>query len=360
MDTAVIRNINPPHLTNNEEVLGSCAIAREKLEIGDYDAGCAALQSWWNLGEWPKQRGLNNSASAELLLIAGTLSGWVASCKQTSGGRKPAEALLSGAIAIFEQLGEKVRAAEGRIELACCYYHQGSFDLARATLQSALGDITEDELELRSIGLIRLAVVERLAGRLHDALALLDEASPLLSDSGSWPQGRFHLECANTLKDLGIAESKANYFERAFGHYGKALWHFNRIGNRRYTAIVENNYGVLLSNLKRFEEACLHLDKARQLFEMLHDYVRLAQVEETLAQLYLASEQYELAERSINSSVDTLEISGEEAFLAEALTTRGLILCRLGKKHEAKPSFERARRIGERCEDHEAAGRALL
>ena len=70
-----------------------------------------------------------------------------------SGGRKPAEALLSGAIAIFEQLGEKVRSAEGRIELACCYYHQGVFDLARSTLYDALADLTDDDRELKSTAL---------------------------------------------------------------------------------------------------------------------------------------------------------------------------------------------------------------
>ena len=61
-------------------------------------------------------------------------------------------------------------------------------------------------------------------------------------------------------------------------------------------AIVENNQGSLLSVLGRFEAACVHLDRARNLFELLQDHVRRAQVDETLAQLYLASEKYELAE----------------------------------------------------------------
>lgn len=93
---------------------------------------------------------------------------------------------------------------------------------------------------------------------------------------------------------------------------------------------------------------------------MLHDNVRCAQVDETLAQVYLASEQYDLAEPAINLSVEILETSGEDAFLAEALTTRGTVLCRLGRKTEAKPNFERSQRIAERCGDYEAAGRALL
>ena len=183
----------PLSLTWSEQVQACCAIAREKLEVGDYDAGCAALQPWWILGQWPRQSGLDSLASAELLLVAGTLSGWVASSKHTTGGRKPAEALLNGSIAIFEQLGEKVRAAEGRIELACCYYHQGVFDLARSTLHAALKDLPPDNEDLRSVALIRLAVVERLAGHLHDALALLDEVGPLLMGRKIGRRGDFIL-----------------------------------------------------------------------------------------------------------------------------------------------------------------------
>ncbi|HET8670331.1 MAG TPA: tetratricopeptide repeat protein, partial [Candidatus Saccharimonadales bacterium] len=307
MNIPSLQHLQSPVLSPSEQVLASCATARAELETGDYDAGCLALRPWWTLGEWPEQSGLSNSAAAELLLIAGTLSGWVASSKQTLGGRKPAEALLSGAIAIFQQLGENIRVAEGRIELACCYYHQGSFDLARETLQRALATLTVHERELRSVGLIRLAIVERLAGSMHDALGLLDEAAPLLARSTDWPKGRFHLEYANTLKDIGIAEDRKDFLERALGHYTKALTHFKRVGNHRYTAIVENNHGFLLSSLKRFNEACRHLDTARRLFEILSDNVRLAQVDETLAQVYLASERYDLAELAINRSVDTLE-----------------------------------------------------
>ncbi|HEY6806647.1 MAG TPA: ATP-binding protein [Pyrinomonadaceae bacterium] len=349
-----------PTLTASEEVSACCAIAREKLESGDYEAGCASLQRWWVLGEWPKQAGLNEAAAAELLLVAGTLSGWVASSKHTTGGRKPAEALLNGAIAIYEQLGDKVHAAEGRIELACCYYNQGVFDLARTTLQAALRELSEDHWELRSVALIRLAVVERFCGRLHDSLAMLDEANSLQRDAADWPKGRFHLEYANTLKDIGLAEDRKSYLERALSHYETALTHFARIGNHRYTAIVENNLGHLLSTMLRFDEACRHLDRARSLFELLKDHLRRAQVDETRAQLFLASGKYDLAEEAINQSVETLEVSGEDAFLAEALTTRGLVLCRLGKRHEAKPSLERAQRVAERCQDSEAAGRALL
>src|ERR1043165_518695 len=192
MRVSVFKAISEPSVSASEQVVACCTIAREQLERGDYDAGCDALQRWWTLGEGPRLGRLSTLASAELLFIAGTLSGWVASSKRIPGGRKPAEALLSGSIAIFQQLDERTRAAEGRIELACCYYHQGAFDLARTTLHWALTELAAEDRELRGVALIRLAVVERLAGRLRDALALLDQASSLVSTFTDLPKGRVH------------------------------------------------------------------------------------------------------------------------------------------------------------------------
>lgn len=347
-------------LSSSERVLACCILAREKLEMGDYDAGCAALQPWWSIGKWPNQSGLTDEAAAELLLTAGILGGFVASTKQEKGGQKSAEGLLSGSIAIFEQLGERIRVAEARIELACCYFWQGLFDLSRASLRSSLELIPKEEKELLSVALIRLALVEHHAGRLHDALGLLNQAQPLVLEARPWIKGRFHLEFATTLKDLGLAEHQARYFDRSEGHYEEALIEFDKLGNQRYSAIVENNLGHLLLSIRRFDQAESHLKRASSLFEQFGDQVRRAQVDETIAQLYLGSEQYEPAERSIKLAVSTLEGSGEEALLAEALTTQGLILCRLGHRHEAKPIIERARRVAERCGDREGAGRALL
>jgi signal transduction histidine kinase/ActR/RegA family two-component response regulator len=354
------QNIEYSPLTLSEEAQASCIIAREKLEIGDYDAGCAALQPWWTLGEWPKQAALSQLAAAELLLTAGTLSGWVASTRHVDGGQNCAERLLSGAIALFDHLGESAKSGESRSELGYCYYRQGLFDLARATLRSSLNDFTDRHCELKGIVLVRLATVERHASRLHDAVSLLNEANRLIDYLSPWTKGRFHLEFATTLKDLGIAENESHYFDRALNHYRDAFSHFEGIGNHRYTAIVENNHGYLLSALHRFDEAQLHLGRSRKLFEELGDQVRRAQVDETLAQLYLASGQYGLAQRSVSRAVETMETTGEEALLGEALTTQGLVLCKLGRRHEAKPILHRARRVAERCGDYEGAGRPLL
>ncbi len=117
METRVKHAVQSSPLTLSEQVEACCTIARERLEAGDYDQGCAALKQWWTVGEWPNQGGLTQSAAAELLLTAGTLDGWIASTRQIVGGQKNAERLLSGAVALFDHLGETTRSAEGRIEL---------------------------------------------------------------------------------------------------------------------------------------------------------------------------------------------------------------------------------------------------
>jgi len=240
------------------------------------------------------------------------------------------------------------------------YYRQGMFDLARTTLVRAFGELSEDDRELRSVGLIRLGMVERHAGHLHDSLARFTEASEIAELSGPLIAGRFHHELATTLKKLPMTEDRSDYFDPVINHFNLAFYQFEAIGNHRYAAIVKNNHGYLLLSLKRFEEAEAHLLWARKLFDGLDDKIRRAQVDETLARLHLATDQFEHAEHTVDLAIKTLETGDEEALLAEALTTKAVILCRQGRHSEAKGILEGAHRVAERCGDSEGAGRALL
>lgn len=346
--------------TPGEQVQVFCTIAREQIDAGNYEAACAVLQRWWTFGEWPKVEGLNQHSAADLLFTAGMLAGWIGSTKQFPRGQKHAEALINGAIGKFEQLGSKARGAEGRIELGYCHYRVGLFDLARLTLVAALETLSDEDRELRSLALIRLASVERHAGRLLDACVRLGEAGEIAAVAGPWATGRYHLEFATTFKNLEGGEIYGEHTDKALDHYGKALREFEAIGNHRYTAIVENNHGYLLLTLKRFTEAEAHLARARKLFDGFADKVRRAQVDETLAKLYIAAERLDLAESAIVRAVQTFEVGEEEALLAEALTTKGVVLCRLGRQREAKRILDRGNRVAEHCGDREAAGLALL
>ena len=347
-------------LTSSEQVQVYCTICREQIDTGNYDAACSVLRPWWLFGNWPKLEELDQPSCADLLFTAGELAGCVASTRQLASGQKHAEELLNGSIALFEQLGLKRRAAEGRIELAFCYYRQGLFDVGRATLCGVLDKLCEDNWELRSLALIRMGCLERHAGRLKDALARLHEAISIVEVVGPWATGRCYLELASTYSDLAKSEELEEYFSTAREFYLRALYEFEAVGNHRLVAIALNNLGYLMVSLGNYFDAESYLRRARRNFDCFNDKIRSAQVDDSLARLYLAQRKLEEAAITIEGAVQIMENGDEDVLLAEALTTKGLIYCRTKRHSEARRAFADAHRLASRCGDSEGAGRALL
>ncbi len=347
-------------LTPTEEVQVFCVIAREQMDAGNYDATCAVLERWWTMGEWPKIDGLNSPLSADLLFTVGTLAGFVASARQVPRGQKHAEELLNGAIGLFEHLGSRTLSAEARIELALCYQREGMLDLARTTLQAALEALSNEEYEIRRFALLRLAAVEWQAGRLHVSLERLKETDELVELASPSNNGRYHHYWGTILQTLETAETRGESLNLALEHYLQAIDQYEAIGNHRFAAIAENNHGYLLVTLQRLDEAEMHFVRARKLFAAFDDKRRCAQVDDSLAHLHLAAARFELAEQAAGQSVKTLEMGGLDGFLAESLTTQGLVLCKLGRHREAKRILDRAHQIADRCGDSESACSALL
>ncbi len=354
------RQLFKSSLSPNEEVQVLCAIVREQIEIGNYDAGCVMLRNWWTPGEWPNLNSLSSHGAADLLFTIGSLVGCLSSTGRIRKGQKHAEELLSGSIGIFEYLGAKRRTSEARIELALSYYRQGLFSVSRNSLLRVLDELKSEDSELRSLALIRLGVVERHAGHISDSLARFGEAYPFVQEGGPLVSGRYYHELGTTLQEIALAENRSELLSTANQHFQRAFYEFAAIGHHRYAAVVENNHGFLLLKLGHFEEAEIRLIHARKLFEEFDDVVRKSQVDDTLARLYIETNRLESSDLASQRAVTCLEENDEEALLAEALTTRGLLFCRLERFKEARAVFEGAWRIAQRCGDCEGAGRALL
>ncbi|HET6976793.1 MAG TPA: winged helix-turn-helix domain-containing protein [Pyrinomonadaceae bacterium] len=346
-------------LTANEEVQVYCAIAREQIDIGNYKAACKILRPWWSFGIWPKLGNLTQQSCADLLLTVGELAGCVASTKQLPQGQKHSEELLNGSVALFEQAGCRRLAAEGRIELAHCYYRQGLFDVGRTTLIQVLHELQTDWWELRTLALLRLATIERQAGKLQEALTRLLETTAVAELCGPWATGRCQLELASTYNELAVGTDSPSYFDEAINCYSRALFEFEGIGNHRLSAITENNFGLVMLYIGNLKEAEFHLLRARKTFDCFDDKIRCAQVAESLAQLYFAQGRLDDANASIERAVQTMKTGDEDAFLTEALTTKGLIYCKLKRYSQAKTLLENAYQLAQRCGDTEGAGRSL-
>jgi CheY-like chemotaxis protein len=160
--------------------------------------------------------------------------------------------------------------------------------------------------------------------------------------------------------NLGTAEHREDYIDRALIEYAAASFHFEQAGHRRYQACVDINLGFLYFTLGRFTEAHKHLDRARSLFLAIDDNVHLAQVNDTRARTLLAEGRLSEAERFARSAVNTLEKGDEQALLAEALTTHGIALARMGTHPRSRALLQRAVEVAETAGDLEGAGRAHL
>src|SRR6185295_6254541 len=143
-------------------------------------------------------------------------------------------------------------------------------------------------------------------------------------------KGCYHQTVADVLENLWASDGPSNYLDRALIEYAAASYHFEQAEHRTYLANVENNLGFLLYKVNHCQDAHEHLDSARRIFTNLKDKSSVAQVDDTRARVFLKEKRDAEAEKVARSSVRVLENSDRQSLLAEALTTHGTALARLG------------------------------
>ncbi len=349
-------------LTFAEKAHHCCGLAKKLEKAGEYEAACEALAEFWPEREGPpKLDDLDEKTKAEVLLRVGALAGWLGDANQTEGSQEIAKNLITQSIEIFEGLGQPARVAEARGDLALCYWREGSYDEARIHLASALSLLGNESSDLKAVLLIRAGIIEERTRRLQEALRFYNAAAPLVERSEDHAlKGSFHIEFGLVFRRLAAPENREDYLDKALIEYAAASFHFEQAGNERYLARVENNLGFLFFTIGRYKDAHQHLDRARHLFLELKDAGTVAQVDDTRARTLLAEGRTVEAERFARQAVRTLEKGGEQALLAEALTTHGTALARLGNYSRSKALLERAIELAETAGDLEGSGRAKL
>lgn len=362
ISSQLLHEIADPALSREERGLLRCRLAKELEDVGNYEAAREVMGELWpEVGGRPALDELSEATAAEVLLRVGVLTGWLGSTRQIEGTQETAKNLISESIPRFEALQNTEKVAEAQMELGYCYWREGAFNEARRWLYEALGKLADSRSEVKAVTLLRTALVEKVANRLSVALRLHTEAAPLFDASGSHSiKGRFHNEYAQVLRKLSAAERQSDYIDRALIEYTAASFHFEQAGHRRYHACVENNLGYLFLTIKKFAEAHEHLDRAQALFTGMKDDVHTAQVDDTRARVLLAEGRTTEAERLVRSAVQTLERGGEQSLLAEALTTHGIVLARMGSHVDARQKLQRAVEAAQAAGDTEAEGLALL
>ncbi|HEU4432465.1 MAG TPA: tetratricopeptide repeat protein [Pyrinomonadaceae bacterium] len=289
------------------------------------------------------------------------LTGWLGSAKQVSGAQEIAKDLLSESAALYDALGMTEKVAEARVYLSTCYWREGALDEARVTLRLVLDELGEKHSEPKLRAILNLGIVEKTATRDRDALRIYRESAPLFDQSSNHSlKGKFHNSFATVLRGLGTAEGREEYIDNALVEYAAASFHFEQAGHRRFQARVENNVGFLFASVGRFTEAQEHLARARALHLSIGDHGGAASAEDSRAQAFLLEGKYDLAEKAARSAVRSLKRGGEQALLAEALTTHGKALARLKQTHVAKTTLDHAIEIAQTAGSPNAGGIAAV
>lgn len=362
LHTSLLRQLDNPKLSRNERAELRCRLAKELEEAGNYEAARNALgELWKRIGERPKIEGLDQRTAAEVLLRAGSLTGWIGSTRQIEGAQELAKDIISKSISTFESLHQIEKVAEAQSDLAFCYWREGALDEARVTLQEASSKLKDSKSEQRAVALLRSSTVELSAARYHDAFRILADAAPLFESGNNHAlKGKYHGNLGIALNNLSRIEGREEYVDRALVEYAAASFHFEKAGHILYRARVENNLGFLLFLNRRFDEAHEHLDCARRLFISLKSSSDAAQVDDTRARTLLAQGRKAEAERIARSAVRTLEKGDERFVLAEALATHGTALARLGHYEQARSTLQRAVEVAEQAGSLDRSGQAAL
>jgi CheY-like chemotaxis protein len=348
-------------LSSNKRAQSRCQLAKQLEEVGSYERAREMMGALWEgVGIHPNLEDLDQATAAEVLLRWG-LTGWLGSAKRIEGAQEAAKNLISESLRVFEALENIKKVAEAQTEIAYCYWREGAYDNARVLLIEALSHLTDEDRELKAIALLRSAIVEKTANRYHDALRIHTEAAPLFEASENHAlKGKFHNSFANVLKNLGSAEKREDYIDRALIEFAAASFHFGQAGHTRYQARVENNLGMLFCVAGKFAEAHEHLNRAQALFTSLKDQAHLAQVDGTRARVLLKEGHNTEAEKLSRSAVQTLQQDDQQALFAEALTTHGIALARLGQHQHARLALQRVIEVAQNVGDMEGAGLAAL
>jgi len=360
LQTSIFVNPAPDVVADN--ALPLCELARQLEEAGEFEQARTVLEPFWKgPGNHPSISGLTEEVKAELLLRTGTLTGWIGSAKQVPGAQEAAKDLISESLAVFDRLAFREKVAEASVDLAICYWREGALDEARITLRHVLDLIGDSTSEQRLRALLNIAIVEKAATRDSEALRIYREAAPLFEVSQNHAlKGKFHNSYAILLRIVGLSENKSDFIDKALVEFAAASFHFEQAGHKRFQARVENNVGYLFATIGRFPDAHDHLRRALSLMKSLNDRGGTAMVEDARAQAFLMEGLNADAERTAREAVKLLSGGGEQVVLAEALTTYGKALARLGKLGDSKINLERASEIAQIAGDPNRGGIAAV
>lgn len=353
--------LNASNLTSNEEALLRCTKALELRDKGDFDRAQHVMRRLWrDIGTRPDTKELDPSVAAEVLLCVGILTRWLGSRNALKEADGIARDLITESITYYQSVGDLKKVAQAQSELAYCYWRGGSFNEARIMFTEALERLTT-EGNTRANALLGLSVVEWSSSRYDESRKILTQNALLFKKITNHNlKGSYHNQLAMVLRTFVTPEKKAQQLRQVVSEYEEADRQFTLARNTILRAMAKANLANVLRELRRFKDAHEYLDHARRLAVRARDRVRVAQVDQTRAEVMIDQGRFNEAERVLRLAAKSFERSGRQCLLVDALIKRGIALARLHRTQEAQFTFQKAIEVANQVDAPNKAGLAAL
>jgi tetratricopeptide (TPR) repeat protein len=294
--------------------------SKQHESVGRYDEAAKILSPYWkNINEHPDVSSLNQRQKAEMLLLCGSLAGYIGSCKQKKDAQELAQTLITEAKGLFSLSCDEEKITECETYLASTYQRIGQLDEARSWINSALEHEIDKNCEVLFYAHIvegLILIEERKYIELVNKCKLLE---PLFRNSGFLIlQGDFNNNYAYGLMKLDKKNEALTRFELAKQFY-------KRTKHYLYLAGLENNLAVFFQKEGYYIEAHKHAKAAREAFKKLGDKTREGYSIDTQAQIYMAEGKYEEALKCASEAVTMLENGENYCYLANSMQTKSHI-----------------------------------
>jgi non-specific serine/threonine protein kinase len=181
------------------------------------------------------------------------------------------------------------------------------------------------------------------------------EMRPWLEDLLARPTAFDDLTRATGRTTLGSIYLRAGELDKAGAEYMAARDLWERLGERRKVAVIDNNLSIVAERRDDFEGSRRHLERALAVMRELNDSVGIAAIVGNLGVLAMRRDDLDAAEALNQEAAAIARKLGDEETLAIGLTNLAAIALERGNAREARPYLAEALELCARLDDAEGS-----
>jgi len=249
---------------------------------------------------------------------------------QDRGDYEEAEYYSLKSLAIAEELGDQVGAANSLNQLGVLFSRRGEYKTSVDYFEKALG-IREELGDRKGIAslLHNLALIHKERGDLETAATYYGRAFKVFEEVGD------DSKMGAVLHSLGsLYESRGNLLG-AIMYYEESREIKEKLGDRSGVAVTLHQIGSVYHERGKHEEALAYYRQAFGVFDQLDDDPNLAAVLHSLGLLYQAQDDYETSLEYFQQSLSIEEKIGDRAGVASSQF-------HIGRVHQWRKEYDQA------------------